>query len=419
MGKLAIQGGTPSFDVAAATWPEWGDAETTAVTRVIESGKWWMYDYSGEQLSSAGDSAQISRVEAMERRFAAAHAARHALAVSSGSNALEVCVRALGIAPGDEVITTPYTFFATSSCVLNAGAWPVYVDIDPETYNIDPRRIEEAITERTRAIFPVHFGGEIADMDAINEIACRHELIVIEDAAQAQGVSLEGDRYAGTLGLGGTFSFQASKCLSCGEGGLITTNDDAFADACWSLRHCGRGREGLWYEHFRLGWNFRMPEVSAALLLAQLDRLDEQNQRRMRNVRHFLGLIESLDGLTAVKPHPRAKVRNHYLVMLRYDAEKWQGVSRDRFVEALVAEGVPALTGYTFPNFENPVFQTLNSPIDYAAAAVQCPTAIKACREEAIWLMHPLFLGDEAVAGAIADAIFKVRENIGELAGDR
>jgi len=398
------------------TWPEHGDRDRQAVADVVDSGKWWMYDYGRDELAAGGGQPDaLSQVERFERAFARHHRARHALAVNSGSNALEVAVAAVGVQPGDEVITTPYTFFATSACILHARAWPVYVDIDRETYNLDPAQIEAAITPRTRAILPVHFAGELADMDAINRIADRHGLPVIEDAAQAHGVCLRGDRYAGTLGVAGIFSFQASKCLSCGEGGLLITNDDAVAETCWSLRHCGRRPDGLWYEHVRVGWNFRMPELSAALLRTQLERLAEQNRRRTANVAYFYERLADIEGITPARLHPDAQTHNHYLVMLRYDATAWAGVSRDRFVAALAAEGVPAMGGYAFLNFENRVFDQLNSPIDYREFLDRCPHAVRACREEAIWLMHELFLGDRRHVDRIVAAIAKLRDHLPAL----
>jgi dTDP-4-amino-4,6-dideoxygalactose transaminase len=413
---LALVGGPKAGPSQLPVWPEWSAREQEVVAQALSSGKWWMYDYAGGELGGgAADESQLSCVERFERAFTAMHRVKHGLAVSSGSNALEVCMRALELEPNDEVITTPYTFFATSSCILNAGAWPIYVDIDPQTYNLDARSIEAAITDRTRAIMPVHFAGDLSDMDAITSIAARHNLRVIEDAAQSPGVCLVDGRFAGTFGLAGIFSFQASKCLTCGEGGLITTNDDDFAVRCWSLRHCGRRPGGLWYEHVRLGWNFRMPELPAALLLAQLERLDDQNQRRMANVELFCRQLKDIDGLMPTRPLQGTKTRSHYLVILRYDAQRWKGLPRERFVEALVAEGVPASTGYAFPNFENPVFQHLRSPIDYRSFIEGCPNSVRACRQEAVWLMHNLFLGDSRCVDAILNAIVKIRENVDEL----
>lgn len=429
MGELALLGGKKAVSGALPSWPIWDRTDEAALLEVLRSGKWWMYAYGeGELSSEAHAAAQRSQVEQFEEEFAALHRVRFGRAVTNGSVALDICMRAIGLQAGDEVITTPYTFFATSGCILNANALPVYVDIDPETYNLDPRRIEEAITNRTRAILPVYFSGEIADMDAIRAIAKKHSLRVIEDAAQSQGVSLRGGRYAGLLGDAAIFSFQASKCLTCGEGGMILTDNEDMAEAAWSLRHYGRTRTGLWYEHHRLAWNSRMSELQAALLRTQLRRLPEQNAIRMRNVRYFLGQVGCIEGITPVKLHPQGENHSHYLVMLRYDSRAWGGLPRARFLEALAAEGVAATGGYSFPSFENPVFQNLDlssprsvymlgrsRPIDYRSFAERCPVARRACREEAVWLMHSLFLGTIQQVDMILDAFRKVREHHNKL----
>ncbi|MEX2287208.1 MAG: DegT/DnrJ/EryC1/StrS family aminotransferase [Planctomycetaceae bacterium] len=428
MSKLALLGGSKSVTLPAPAWPVWDDDDRRAVNRVLESGRWWMYAAGNTELGAGDDEPVRSEVEQFEREFAAAHRVKHALAVSSGSMALEICMRVIDLKPGDEVITTPYTFIATSTCILNAGALPVYVDIDRATFNIDPARIEEAITERTRAILPVYFAGEMADIEAICKIASRHKLAVIEDAAQAPGVSLKGDRYAGSFGVGAIFSFQASKTLNSGEGGVILTNSDEFADRAWGLRHCGRTKDSLWYEHHSLGFNARMTEFCGALLRTQLKKLDKQNELRMTNVARFFDKLRGIDGIVPAKLHPDATRRSHYLVILRYDQAAWNGLPRERFLEALNAEGLPCMAGYTFTNFENPLFRKLDfssrdsvymlgrkKPIDYAAFEEKCPHAIRACREEAVWLMHTSFLGDARLVDQMADAIIKIRENHREL----
>lgn len=429
MGELALLGGKKAVSGALPSWPIWDQTDEAGLLDVLRSGKWWMYAYGEGELSSEGHAAaQRSQVEQFEEEFAALHRVRFGRAVTNGSVALDICMRAIGLQAGDEVITTPYTFFATSGCILNANALPVYVDIDPETYNLDPRRIEEAITDRTRAILPVYFSGEIADMDAIRAIAKKHSLRVIEDAAQSQGVSLRGGRYAGSFGDAAIFSFQASKCLTCGEGGMILTDNEDMAEAAWSLRHYGRTHAGLWYEHHRLAWNSRMSELQAALLRTQLCRLPEQNAIRMRNVRYFIDQVGRIEGITPVKLHPQGENHSHYLVMLRYDSRAWGGLPRGRFIEALAAEGVAATGGYSFPSFENPVFQNMDlssprsvymvgrsRPIDYRCFAERCPVARRACREEAVWLMHSLFLGTTQQVDMILDAFRKVRQHHGEL----
>jgi len=415
--KLAINGGRPVRKKPFTQWPIWGKEEEKGLLRVLKSGKWWMYAYGATEHGQTKRSVhgEKSQVELLEEEFAEYHRAGYAYAVSSGSCGLEICVRACNILPGDEVITTPYTFIATSLCVLNQGGIPVYVDIDPDTYNINPDLIEEAITPRTKAIIPVHFAGELADMTKITHIAQKHNLKVIEDSAQAQGASLKGGRFAGTLGDMGIFSFQQSKNMTAGEGGMVTTNNKELAELAWTLRHYGRTPGGLWYEHFRLGWNFRMSEFQATVLRAQLGRLKSQTELRMKNVKYFYEQIEDIEGLTPCKVIPEAEKRAHYLVILKYDKNKWQGVSRDVFIKALSLEGIPVSSGYSFPNYANPLFKSYK--IDYSKYSKTCPVAEKACREEALWFSHQLFLGDRNDVDDIVCAIRKIKNNISELKG--
>ena len=426
MSSLALLGG-PSAVTGfsdATRWPVWDETDRQALGSVLERGQWWMYG----NFKEATIGPKSSLVETFEQAFAKMHGIRHGIAVNSGSSALEICMRAIGLRPGDEVITTPYTFIATTSCILNHQAWPVYVDIDPETYNLDPRQVEAAITPRTRAILPVHFGGEICDMDALNAIAARHGLLVIEDAAHAHGAALAPSRHAGSLGLGGIFSFQESKNLTAGEGGLILTNDDAFAEACWSLRHYGRRRDGAWYAHYHLGWNGRMSEFTGSLLLNQLARLPEQQERRSRNLDALIARLADCPALLPMRFHPETVKRSVHLAMLRYQPAACGGLPRKRFLEALQAEGVPASPGYSHPLFANDMFPALgmgepgspfmagrSAPVDYSLAPAQCPVAMRACHEEAVWLGQPLFLGSTDDLDQLAAAILKVYRHHGDL----
>ncbi len=413
---LAINGGKALRTRPFPSWPVHDDAEVQAVADVARSGKWWRCAYSGAELEER-DPNQIdgrSRVEVFEERFAQAHKAKYAVGVTSGSAALEIAIRAAGVKPGDEVITTPYTFISTSMCIMNAFGVPVYTDIDPTSYNMDAAQIEALITDRTRAILPVHFSGNLCDMDKINAIAKKHNLVVIEDAAHAHGVEYKGERFAGTLGHMGCFSFQESKNLPTGEGGMLLTNDERYYQMAFSLHHIGRLPGELWYKHFHQGWNYRMSEFTAAIGIVQLGRLFQQNARRMENHAYLMERLAKLPGLTPCRNLPGITKHSHHLQMLRYDASQVGGVHRDEFVKALGAEGIPALTGYTFPNYANPYMSSDETRARYKSAGIQlpdyreyadrCPHTERACYNESIWLEHRLLLGtrqdmDDIVAG--------------------
>ncbi|HXK58847.1 MAG TPA: DegT/DnrJ/EryC1/StrS family aminotransferase [Acidobacteriota bacterium] len=430
MAKLALKGGDPVRKCPFPQWPEVDADDEKAVAAVVRSGKWWMYSYSARELES-GAAQGGSRVEAFEAAFAEFQGVKYCLATTSGSGALEIACRAIGLQPGDEVITTPYTFIASSSCILNACAIPVFVDIDPETYNLNPSLVESAITKRTKAILPVHFGGNIADMTRLSAIAKLYGLRVIEDSAQAHGASLALNQGAGGLGDVGIFSLQQSKLLTCGEGGMVTTNNPELAELAWSLRHYGREKEGLWYEHFRLGWHYRMTELQGALLLAQLAKLPAQNEKRERNARCLNALLHGLPGIQPNRLNPETEKPAFYLVILRYNRSAWDDLNRDLLLKALQAEGIPCSGGYSFPLYENPLFTSIDfngayspfrmgreRPVDFSQYRGSCPVAERACREEAIWLTHNLFLGNEEDVRDIARAFEKVYENRRELLED-
>lgn len=399
---LAIDGGPKTRQKPWPAWPVWDETEERALLDVLRSGQWW----------SVGG----RKVPEFEERFARFHDAQFGCCVTNGTAALEVALRALGIGCGDEVIVPPYTFIATASSVLSVSATPVFVDIEPHSLNIDPTRIEAALTPRTKAIIPVHIAGCPADMDGVLEVARRHNLYVIEDAAQAHAAAWKG-RKVGAIGDCGTFSFQASKNLNAGEGGIVLTNDEAIADKVWSVHNVGRTRTGKWYEHHVLGGNFRMTEWQAAILLAQMGRLEEQTTHRMANGRYLTERLAQIPGIIALPPDSRVSTHAYHCYLFRYDPAGFGGRSREEFLKALNAEGVPCSAGYV-PLYKEVVFQHKTTGqgswcqagrrIDYPSFEQACPVCEQVCRD-AVWLYQSMLLGPREDMDDIAEAVAKIQ----------
>jgi dTDP-4-amino-4,6-dideoxygalactose transaminase len=399
---LALLGGPAIRTRPFPAWPIFGEAEEQRLLQTLRSGDWGRLD---------GD-----EVVQFEHRFAAMHGCRHAIAVANGTVALRIALLAAGIRASDEVIVPPYTFVATATAVVEANAVPVFADIDLHTFNLDPEAVRRAITPRTKAIIPVHFAGQPADMDALGAAAREHDLIVLEDAAHAHAASYRG-RPAGSLGHLATFSFQSSKNLTSGEGGMITTNDSALADACRSIQNCGRVPGGVWYEHHVVSGNYRLGEFQGAILNCQIERLEEQTNVRDRNGRALASRLAKLPGL-----HPQARPddctrHSYHLFMMRLDPAVF-GASRAAVLRALEAEGIPCSAGYGYPLPDQPLFRNkafgpyladAAPGLDYSA--VHCPNSDLICREQAVWLGQNLLLGDASDIDDIANAFEKVHEH--------
>jgi dTDP-4-amino-4,6-dideoxygalactose transaminase len=403
---LALSGGTPIRTRPFTAWPVFGAAEEHRLLHVLRSGNWGRLDGS--------------EVAAFEARFAAMHGCRHGIAVVNGTVALRIALLAAGIQAGDEVIVPPYTFVATATAVIEANAVPVFADIDLHTFNLDPAAAAAAITPRTRAIVPVHFAGQPADMDAIVALAASRGIVVLEDAAHAHGASYR-HRPAGSLGHIAAFSFQSSKNLTAGEGGIITTNDAALADACRSIHNCGRVPDGVWYEHHVVSGNYRLGEFQGGILNCQLDRLEEQTDVRDRNGRRLASRLAALPGLYPQRRAVDCTRHSHHLFMLRLDPAAF-GASRAAVVEALAAEGIPCSAGYGYSLPDQPLFRNkafgpylpdAAPRLDYQAS--HCPNSDLICREQAIWLGQNLLLGPDDDIDDIARAFEKVHEHRGEL----
>ncbi len=395
---LAVDGGTPVRRRPFARWPVWDEREIQAVSDVVSSGQWW---------APPG-----TQVKAFEHAFAEVHDAAYAIAVANGSIALEVALRAAGIDWGDEVITSPYTFIATANTPLLVGAIPRFADILPETWNLDPDAIEPLITPRTKAILPVHLGGEPADMDAINEIAERHGLLVIEDAAQAHGARWR-DRSVGAIGDMGTFSFQASKNVTGGEGGIVLTNSEEWFERCWSVHNVGRSRAGGWYEHVVLASNYRLSEWPAAILRVQLSRLGEQATVRSARAETLKAALSEVDGLDPLPGDPRVSRNAYHIFKMWYAPEAFGGKSPDTFAEAMRAEGIPVSVGYAEPLHRMRVIVERSL---YMAAQLglpepdqpACPVTEDAC-ERGLWLMQNVLLAEQEDMLDVARAATKIQ----------
>ena len=307
-------------------------------------------------------------VEEFEREFAEYIGVDYAVAVANGTAALDLVLKAYRIGPGDEVITTPFTFIATANAVLFQGAHPVFADIDPETYNLDPDRVLELVTSRTRAIIAVHLYGHPAEMKALREIAEDHHLILIEDAAQAHGAAYHGRRVGG-LGDAAAFSFYPTKNMTTGEGGMVTTNDPQVARRIRLLRDHGQERK---YLHTMLGYNLRMTSIAAALGRIQLRRLGEMNAARRRNAEAMTRVLRG----TCLKPPVERPGTLHVYHQYVVRVTRGCSVDRDRLVELLYSHGVGAAVHYPRTIPEQPLYRRLGITCPRG-----CPEAEKAARE--------------------------------------
>ncbi len=392
---LALHGGSPirPADKAWPAWPVHDEAERQAVLEVLESGNWFRGD----------------RVAKFEREFAEFQGGRFCVSCTSGTTALELILNAFDIGPGDEVIIPPYTFIATASAVVRMGARPVFVDLDA-SWCLDPNLVEAAITPRTKAIMPVHFAGRVCDMDALNNVAQEHGLALIEDACHSWGARWKGAG-TGTLGDCGAFSFQMSKNMTAGEGGAIITNDEKLAERLTSISNCGRDAQGPWYHHVRIGTNARLTEISAAILSAQLTRLDEQNQLRDRNAAILNAALSEIEGLTPQPGSNRITKRAYHLYCLKIDAQAF-GCSRERFVEAARAEGFPIDPGYPSPLYKQPALLACPGH-DYSA--YHCPVVEDLCEKSGMWCTHPMLLAAEEDMEDIIRIVRKIKKNTAAL----
>ena len=391
------------MDTNWPSWPIFDDAERRLLLEVLDSGKWWF----GE------------KIKRFESEFAAFQGARHAVSCTNGTAAIEMALRGLGVVPGDEVIVPPYSFIATASAVVTVGAIPVFADIDADTLCLDPEAVQSKINSRTKAIIPVHVAGCMADMEALNRIARKHGLRVLEDSAHAWG-SARDHQGAGVWGNCGTFSFQVSKNITAGEGGLMVTNDGALADLCRSYTHCGRRKGAAWYDHDYLGSNLRMTEFQGAILLAQLGRLQNQMKVREANAAILSEGLQRVPGIKIIGVNTRHTRRSYHMYVFRIE-ERALDISRDELVDALNAKGIPASKGWYQPLYANGVFQNAHCAephgitgalagrgLDYRD--VRCPVCEQVCRD-AVWIPQNVLLGERDQIASLAAMVLSVVES--------
>lgn len=407
MPELALLGGSPTKTKPFPKWPFHDDQEREALLQVLESGVWWR---------TPG-----TRTASFERAFAEYHQARYGIAVTNGTHALEVAIAALGIGHGDEVIVPDFTFVATASAVLFAGALPVLVDVTPDTFCIDSEQVEAAITERTKAIILVHMGGHPCDMDRLSEISSRYGVSLLEDCSHAHGSEWKGSK-VGTFGAGGTFSFQASKLMTAGEGGIIITSEEAFERRARSVHDCGRMPGEWFYSHFIYGSNYRLSEWQGAVLEVQLSRLDEQTKLRDQNARLLDRLLEGVEGITPQRLDERCTRNGHYAYIFHIDTDVFHGVSPNRLIQALDAEGVPNQASYppvhALDFFRSGAYRQRLAPDlaaeEHAFLKRSFPMTERAAWET-FWIPQNALLGDEEDMNEIAAAVKKVQRFAKEL----
>ncbi len=411
----AILGGQPVRTKSWPVWPVWNpETDEKAVISVLRSGIW----------------SRASLVNEFEEKWAETVGAKRCLTVVNGTNALIASLVQLNIGGGDEVIVPSYTFIATIVAVLATGAMPVFVDTDPETFQIDTNKIEAKINSRTRAILPVHILGLPANMDHVMKIAGKYDLIVVEDACQGWLAEIN-HKKVGTIGNAGCFSFQNSKHLPMGEGGAIVSDDEKFMDRCYSYHNYGNPYGSVVGEvgagTIMAGTKMRITEYQAAIGLAQLKRLDSQTTTRNINAEYLRSRIKNIPGIIPYKLYDNVTRAAFHLFPFRYKKENFSGLPRAEFIKALNAEGIPCASGYATLNnmpYLNNAFQSKNFQKMYPKELLdfekyklenKCPENDILCNEEAIWLSQNMLLGDKQDLKDIADAIEKIHSNAGKI----
>jgi dTDP-4-amino-4,6-dideoxygalactose transaminase len=409
--KPALLGGTPVHKGGWARWPQWREAWEAEVLKVFRSGHW----FRGSD----------ERVGEFEQGYAELLGARKCLATASGTTALIVSLHVMDVDAGDEVIVSPYTFIASYNSILAHNALPVFADTDPATLTIDPASIESRITERTRAIMPVHIFGMPCEMDAINAIARKHKLAVVEDACQAWLAEYHGQK-CGTIGDLGCFSFQESKHIPSGEGGAITSMSEESIDKCNSYHNCGRAvgtNKGS--GSFTRGMNYRMTQAQAVILTQQLGKLVKETETRRASADYLSANLGKIPGITPVRLPQNSRAVWH-LYPFRYDAAQFNGLSLDKFSKAVSAEGVPCGSVYREQYFDGLLDEAIASRgfkrlwgaerlRAYRDSFKELKGNKQVC-ETTVAMTQNMLLSDRAGVDDILEAIRKVQQHSAALA---
>ncbi len=385
--SLAVHTGSPIIEKEFPRWPVWDEKDIQEIEEVIRSGIWGVGG---------------TRLPEFTRQFAEFQHVDFVLPVANGSIAIDLALEALGLGKDDEVIVPDYTFMATAVAPIRRGIKPVLVDVEAETFNIDPKLIEDAITDKTKAIIPVHFGGHPCDMPRIMEISERNELFVIEDCAHATGAILD-NQYAGTFGSIGTFSFQSSKTLCCGEGGAVVTRSEDLFAILKSIHNADRRGSEDDYNHYICGTNYRMTELQAGLLLTQMSRLEGLCNKREQNGILLNKYLCEIEGVKPQGRHSLMERHGNYLYTFILEAD----IPRDDFTRALRAEGVPLEEGY-------PPLHKLDCLKNEGVVAGSFPVSDQIA-DRSVWISHHALLGDGKQIALIAEAIKKVIQFRDEL----
>jgi dTDP-4-amino-4,6-dideoxygalactose transaminase len=407
MSDLAIFGGQAVRTTEWPQWPVFDQRDVEAVTRVIQSGQWGGYPFPGPYTAE------------FAKRFSELQGGGIAVPMMNGTITMEVALRAADIGWGDEVIVPAYTFQATAAAPMAAGAIPVICDIDPDTYCLDPKAVEQAITPRTKAIIVVHLGAQMGDMDAIMALAEQHNLIVIEDCAHAHGAKWRG-RGAGTIGHFGSFSLQSSKTLTTGEGGVLLCRTQDLAERAASIIDCGRPKDAEG-QNYTMGANYRLPELQAALGIVGIERFSDQAKQREELAAYFEESLSEVPGVRLLKRDLRHTTRSFYRYIFAIDPKTF-GAEHQAVCAALEAEGIPCWTGYeAMHHYE--LFQPKLSKLPVPSAFPQyfefekmhLPEAERACEHEAVWLDESIFRSGPAGVDDAVAAIKKVQASADEL----